>query len=116
MVKKEKAAPKARKIRITDQAFQDIDEITDFIAFINQQPLNAVKVADAIFDTIDRIEQYPRAFKECDLIQTKTKIYRQAVCLSWMIIYKLTPVEIIVLAIIHGARHPSKIRKIKKRK
>ena len=104
MVKKEKTTPAARKIRILEQAFRDIDDITDFIAFINQQPLNAVKVADTFFEAIDRIGQNPHAFKECEQIPTKTKIYRQAVCLSWLIIYKVTPIEIVILAIIHSAQ------------
>jgi plasmid stabilization system protein ParE len=93
MVKKEKTASANRKIRILEAAFSDIDEITDFIAFINQQPLNAIKVADALFEAIDRIGRTPFAFKECPYIQTKTKLYRQAVCLSWLIIYKVTATE-----------------------
>ena len=31
---------------------QSIDEITGYIAFINQQPLNAIKVGDALFAAI----------------------------------------------------------------
>ncbi len=38
-------------------AYQDIDDITDFIANNHQQPLNATKVADAIFETIDKIAE-----------------------------------------------------------
>ena len=116
MVKKEKAAPATRKIRILEAAYLDIEEIADFIAFVNQQPLNAVKVTDAFFDAIDRIGQAPLTFKECPHIHTKTKIYRQAVCLSWLIIYKITATEIIIMAVIHGARQPSKIKKIRRRK
>jgi len=76
--------------------------------------LTAVKVGDAIFAKIDRIARNPMAFKECVEIPTKTKMYRRAVCLSWIIIYKLTDAEIIILGIIHGARRPSKIRNLRK--
>lgn len=41
MGKKEKTTSETRKIRILDEAYQDIDNITDFIANNNQQPLNA---------------------------------------------------------------------------
>jgi hypothetical protein len=44
MDKKEKATTQTRKVRILNKAFADIDEITDFIATNNQQPLNAIKL------------------------------------------------------------------------
>ena len=116
MGKKEKTTAETRKIRVLDEAYQDIDNITDFIAVNNQQPFNAVKVADAIFETIDKIGQNPFAYKECEHIPIRTKMYRQAVCLSWLIIYKITNTEIIILGIIHGARKPSKICKLRKLK
>jgi len=65
MGRKKEAAPKAYQVRISTNALQNIDEITGYIAFINHQPLNAIKVGDAIFATIDRIEVNPFAFKEC---------------------------------------------------
>lgn len=62
MGKKEKTTFETRKIRVLDEAYQDIDNITDFIANNNQQPLNATKVADAIFETIDKIAENPFAY------------------------------------------------------
>jgi len=114
MGKKEKTVIEARKVRILDLAFHDIDQIADFIANYNQQPLNAVKVTEAIFETINKIGQNPFAFRECEQLPTKTKIYRRAVCLSWMIIYKITKPEILILGVIHGSRNPLKIRKFRK--
>jgi plasmid stabilization system protein ParE len=110
---KEKA-PKAYSLRITENALQNIDDITGYIAYINHQPLNAIRVGDKIFETIDRIEQNPLVFRECEEIPTKTKIYRKAVCMSWLIIYKIKASEIVVLGIIHGSRRASKVRKLRK--
>ncbi len=110
---KEKA-PKAYSLRITENALQNIDDITGYIAYINHQPLNAIRVGDKIFETIDRIEQNPLVFRECEEIPTKTKIYRKAVCMSWLIIYKIKASEIVVLGIIHGSRRASKVRKFRK--
>lgn len=114
MGKEGKEAAKTRKIRVLNSAYKDIEEITDFIAFDNQQPLNAVKVARIILETINKIEQNPFTFKECEGMPTKTKMYRKAVCLSWLIIYKITATEIIILGVIHGARNPSKIKGFRK--
>jgi plasmid stabilization system protein ParE len=109
---KEKAS-KTYPVRITENALQNINEITGYIAFIKQQPLNAIRVGDKIFKTIERIEQNPLAFRECEEIRTKTKIYRKAVCMSWNLIFKIKSSEIVVLGIIHGSRRASRIRKLK---
>jgi plasmid stabilization system protein ParE len=110
---KEKA-PKAYSIRVTKNALQNIDDITGYIAYIKHQPLNAIRVGDRLFETIDRIEQNTLAFRECEEIPTKTKIYRKAVCMSWLIIYKIKVSEIVVLGIIHSSRRASKVRKLRK--
>jgi plasmid stabilization system protein ParE len=110
---KEKAA-KTYSLRVTENALQDIDDITGYIAFIKHQPLNAIRVGDKIFAVIDRIELNPLAFRECEEIPTKTKIYRKAVCMSWNIIYKIKASEIIILGIIHSSRRASKVKKLGK--
>ena len=61
----EKGTPKKYQVRVSVNALQNIEEITGFIAFVNQQPLNAIKVGDALFATIDRISMNPLAFREC---------------------------------------------------
>ncbi len=97
MGKKENETPKSFRLSISLAALGDLDEITDFIAYVNRQLLNAVKVGDVIFDTIEKIRKNPFAYKECEAIRTKTKIYRQAVCMSWLIIYKIMKSEFVFL-------------------
>lgn len=114
MAKEKKAVAKSRPINILETAYADIGGITDYIANVNLQPLNAVTVADKIFASIDKIASNPFAYKECEYIPTKTKIYRQVKCLSWLIVYKILDSEILILGIIHSASRPAKIRKLKK--
>jgi plasmid stabilization system protein ParE len=102
------------KVRIAESAITNIDEITGYIAFINHQPQNAIMVGDALFDAFDRIKKHPFAFKECEHITTKTKMYRQAICLSWYIIYKVVAQQITILGIIHASRKPTKIKALRK--
>lgn len=116
MGKKESETPKPFRLSISLPALNDLDEITDFIAYVNAQPLNAVKAGDAIFDTIEKIRKAPFAYKKCEAIFAKTKTHHQAVCLSWRIIYKIMKSEIRVLGIIHGARRPAVVKKLRKRK
>jgi plasmid stabilization system protein ParE len=110
---KEKA-PEAHSLRITENAQQNIDDITGYIAFLKHQPLTAIRIGDKIFQTIDRIEKNPLAFRECWEIPTKTKIYRQAVCMSWLIIYKVKASQIVILGIIHSSRRPSRVRSLRR--
>lgn len=77
MGKEKRESPQTRQIRVTINAAKDIDDITTYIAIVNKQPLNAVKVGDAILKVICKIEQSPFAYKECEAIPTKTKIYRR---------------------------------------
>jgi plasmid stabilization system protein ParE len=114
MAKPKEKTPKPYQVRVTENAQQDIDYITGYIAFINHQPLNAIRVGDALFETIDRIRQNPLAFRECEEILTAGKIYRKAVCQSWLILYKIKPAEVIILGVIHSARKPSRINKLRK--
>jgi plasmid stabilization system protein ParE len=114
MDKEKKTTSKTIAVRLSLNALQNIDEITGYIAFINLQPANAIKVGDAIFKTFERIAQAPLAFKECEEIPTKTKLYRRAVCFSWSVIYRITNDEILILGIIHQSRRPSKIAKLRK--
>ncbi len=72
---KERAA-KTYQVRISENTIRNIDEITGYIAFINQQPLNAIKVGEAIFKVFVKIEQNPYSFKECDLLLKEKFIAR----------------------------------------
>jgi plasmid stabilization system protein ParE len=114
MDKQTEATTTTYQIRLSENTVQNIDEITGYIAFINHQPLNAIKVGDAFFEAIDKIKQNPYAFKECGLIPTKSKIYRQKLCLSWYIVYKIVTPQIIILGIIHISRKPSKTKALRK--
>ncbi len=109
-------APKTYSLRITEHAIQNLNNITGYIAYIMHEPLNAIRVGDEILRTFDRIENNPLAFRECEEIRTANKIYRKASCLSWLIIYKIKPAEIVILGIIHGHRRPSRIKSLRKLK
>lgn len=74
MVRSKGETPKSYSLRITEHAFQNIDYITGYIAFVKHEPISAIRVGDQIFKTIDRIEKNPLAFRESQGIPTKNKI------------------------------------------
>ncbi len=114
MDNKKKAPATKYQVRLSENAIGNIDELIDHIAFINFQPLNAVMVGDAILNRIIRIGVNPFQYKECELIPTKAKIYRQTLCLSWYIIYKVLGAQIIILGVIHKSQKPSKRKGLRK--
>jgi plasmid stabilization system protein ParE len=114
MDKKAEATPTAYQVRLSQNAEKNIDEITGYIAFIKHQPINAIKVGDAFFKAIHAIEKNPFGFKECSFIPTKSKMYRQKLCMSWYIVYKVVDIQIIILGIIHASRKASKIKAFRK--
>ena len=114
MGRSKEEAPKNYSLRISEQALQNIDQIIGYIAFVKHEPLSAIHVGDKIFETIDRIKKNPFVFRECQEIPTKNKIYRKAVCLSWLIIYKIKLDEIVILGIIHSHRSIERIKGVRK--
>jgi plasmid stabilization system protein ParE len=74
MGSKKKATAKNFEVSISANALQNIDEITGYIAFVNQQPFNAIRVGDKIFKVIESLAANPFAYRECSEMQTKTKI------------------------------------------
>lgn len=114
MGEKKKTTAATYKVSVSLNALQNIDEITGYIAFINQQTSNAIKIGNAIWETIDRIAANPFAFRECEEIPTRYKIYRRAVCYSWSIIYRVKENEVLILGVIHHSRKPARIRRLRK--
>ena len=103
-------------LRITDHAYNDLNDITDYISGCRKQPLNAGKVGISFFKAFDKISRTPTAYKECPLLKTKSKKYRQATCLSWQIIFKISGEEIVVLGLIHFSRSAQAFKDLKKLK
>lgn len=114
MATKEKSSAKEFKVVFSQTALSNIDEITGYIALIQKAPETAIKIGDAIFETIERIQHHPHAFRECEELSTKSRMYRRALCKSWLIIFKVQPALITILGIIHTSRKPAGIRKLRK--
>ncbi len=91
MGEQKKTTAKTYTVKVSLNALQNIDEITGYITFINQQPLNAIKVGDVLLATIGRIAANPFLLRQYEEIPTRGKIYRKATCHSWSVIIELKP-------------------------
>ena len=77
-----------------------------------------IKLADnfieEIFLKVERLETEYLLHPECRHLETKTKIYRNIILGSYLIIYRITKDRIEVLRAFHGSRSPKYIKNVKK--
>jgi toxin ParE1/3/4 len=64
-----------------------------------------------ILKTVMELESQYLLHPECRHLETKTKIYRNIILGSYLIIYRITPTRIEVLRAFHGSRSPKIIAK-----
>ncbi|KAF2336352.1 type II toxin-antitoxin system RelE/ParE family toxin [Flavobacterium daemonense] len=98
---------------ISENYFQNLEEIVDYIAFEKHQPINAIKVGNGINKAMNKIIENPLIYSECENLPTKSKIYREATYKTWLIIFKLKKNHIMVLGVLSGKRKTSSFRKLK---
>ena len=103
------------RVRVTYNALGNLEEIYTYIALVNYQPQNAEYVVNKIARMFSgAIASHPKAFRECEELTTKTKMYRKAICLDFWVVYRITAFEIIILGVTHSSRHPKEIYKLRR--
>ena len=104
---------KQYSLDISENYFQNLEEIVDYIAFEKHQPLNAIKVGNGINKTMSKIIENPLIYSECENLPTKYKIYREASYKTWLIIFKVKKYHITILGVLSGKRKSSSFKKLK---
>lgn len=104
----------AYTLTIKANYFRNIEQIVNYIAFEQKQPLNAIKVGEGIHQTMLKIKKNPLIYAVCENIPTKTKIYREARYKTWLIIFKIKNMELIILGVLSCKQKPSQFNKLKR--
>jgi plasmid stabilization system protein ParE len=112
MGKQKTTGSKTYTLIIKNRYYDNLEQIVDYIAFIQKQPLNAIKVGDGISKAMLKIINNPLIYAECENIPTKTKIYREAGYKSWLIIFKVKASQVTILAVLSGKQKPTFFKKI----
>lgn len=77
-----------------------------------------VRLADSFFDLIlndvESLETQYFLHPECRHLETRTKIYRNIILGSYLIIYRIRANQIQVLRAFHGSRSPKIMKLVKK--
>ena len=103
---------KKYKIKQKISFIEESKKIAKYIR--NKSPQNATKFTKELGLKLLEIKQNPKAFPVESYLETKNNVYRFALVMkSWKIIYKTTNNIIVIIGIIHTARHPNEIRKLR---
>lgn len=74
-------------------------------------------LADLFFERlkniIDELEYQYELHPECKYLPTKGKIYRNIIFGKYLVIYRITPTKIEVLAMLHSSRSVTKIKAVR---
>lgn len=93
--------------------YRDIQDIYEY-----GEATFGVRLADSFFDTIlsdvEQLETQYLLHPECRHLETKTKIYRNIILGSYLIIYRIRANKIEVLRAFHGSRSPKIIKTVRK--
>ena len=76
--------------------------------------VQAIRYMQKIRDALDTLPEFYTYYPECRHIPTKSRMYRNIILGSHLIIYRITAARIEVLDIVHGAMSVSRIRATRK--
>jgi plasmid stabilization system protein ParE len=83
-------------------------------SFFNFGLLQAERYKQKIENALSRLHTLYDIYPECRHLATKSRMYRNIILDAHLIIYRITPVRIEVLDIVHGASSIGKIRRVRK--
>ncbi len=100
------------EVRVSQEFFQNLQKIYTY-GIQTFGVLKAKQYRANILYSVENLKYWPFIHSECRFLRTKTKIYRNIVFESHLVIYRILQAEIHVLDIIHTASSIAKIRSIK---
>lgn len=93
--------------------YNDIQDIYEY-----GEATFGLRLADLFFESIlndvEKLETQYLLHPECRHLETKTKIYRNIILGSYLIIYRIRANKIEVLRAFHGSRSPKIIKQVRK--
>jgi toxin ParE1/3/4 len=103
----------AREVVVSDLALQSLEQIYDY--GVETFAFNAANVfIDELFGHIAQLSTRYYLYPECRYLATKSKIYRNFIFGSYLIIYRIRDTRIEVLNVLHGSRSITTIKSTRK--
>lgn len=97
---------KLYRIRYTPLAFDDLDEIDDYISVTLANPRAALALMDEIEISISRLKKYPFIGSKVEDVCLASKGYRKLAVGNYLIFHLVNEVqrEVVIMRVIHGTR------------
>lgn len=104
-----------KKKVVTSYPFDNFDLISIYeYGFAEFGEKLAAAFITEIYKYIEKLETEYLLHPECRHLETKTKIYRNIILGSYLIIYRIQTSRIEVLRAFHGSQSPKNIKTVKK--
>ena len=101
-----------KPVEVSEEFKAHRNQIYDY-SFDTFGGIQAERYMQKIDKALDTLYTYYLQYPECRHIATKSRMYRNIILDSHLIIYRITAARIEVLGIIHGAMSISKIRNVR---
>ena len=102
----------SRKVIIKKEFTEEVEKTAAYIA--QNSPQNARKFVTGINPTLDKIANNPLLYSKELIFDSKRGVYRYCLYMkSWKIVFKVLDNLLVFLGIIHTARHPKEILKLR---
>jgi plasmid stabilization system protein ParE len=99
------------RLIVSENAISELEEIIDYINYINFQPINAAKIGEDFFNFIEKIASNPSVYKSNSYGDNHSESNRYANFYKWLIFFKVEDLTVEILGIMHGARKPINFKK-----
>jgi toxin ParE1/3/4 len=104
---------KEREVVVSDLALRSLEDIYEY--GIETFAINAANIfIEELFIKIAQLSTRYDLYPECRYLITKTKIYRNLIFGSYLVIYRITATKIQVLNVLHSSRSIATIKASKK--
>ncbi|MBO5185106.1 MAG: type II toxin-antitoxin system RelE/ParE family toxin [Clostridia bacterium] len=94
---------KEYKVKITDEALSDMNQIYDYINETLLSPENAISQYNRIADGILKLSSFPKRFHTLDFDPCRTKGLRRMIVDNYSVFYCLKDDNVIVTAVLYSA-------------
>lgn len=99
------------KIRVTELAHEDLEQIISYIACTLASPAAATAFADKVADCYSQLEKNPLMYELCRNDQLRKLFYRRAVIKKYIMVYRVeeSSKTVYILRFFYGARDYEKL-------